>query len=186
MKHLNSEVLFCCIDFFVHAMVAYVKNEEEVDEMNEQTKESLLSHYAMTMTYVKDLEQISEEAWRTSYAEGKWTVAEIIGHLSPWDRFMVAERIPYLLAGEPFRVAPDSQAVNDEAAKMSREQQRILTIDEFLVSRDLLRRAVELIPEERLQDKVVIKDKELTIGQFLGAMTQHDLHHMEQINQVIG
>lgn len=69
---------------------------------------------------------------------------------------------------------------------MSREQQRILTIDEFLVSRDLLRRAVELIPEERLQDKVVIKDKELTIVQFLGAMAQHDLHHMEQINQVIG
>lgn len=149
------------------------------------TKQTLLTHYQDTMDFVRDLEHISEEAWRTPYAEGKWTVAEIIGHLSPWDRFLVAERLPYILANEPFRVKADSQAVNEEAAKMSREQQRILTIDEFLVSRDRLHRAVELIPEDRLTDTFTSKGKTISLFDFLGAMMQHDLHHQAQIEQVI-
>ncbi|MGX8178988.1 DinB family protein [Exiguobacterium artemiae] len=149
------------------------------------TKQTLLTHYQDTMDFVRGLEHISEKAWRTPYAEGKWTVAEIIGHLSPWDRFLVAERLPYILANEPFRVKPDSQAVNEEAAKMSREQQRILTIDEFLVSRDRLHRAVELIPEDRLTDTFTSKGKTISLFDFLGAMMQHDLHHQAQIEQVI-
>lgn len=148
------------------------------------TKQTLLTHYQDTMEFVRSLEHISEEAWRRPYAEGKWTVAEIIGHLSPWDRFLVAERLPFILADEPFRVKPDSQAVNEEAAKMSREQQRILTIDEFLVSRDRLHRAVELIPEERLADTFTSKGKTISLLDFLGAMMQHDLHHRAQIEQV--
>ncbi|MCK2159067.1 MULTISPECIES: DinB family protein [Exiguobacterium] len=148
------------------------------------TKHMLLTHYQDTMDFVRGLEHISEEAWRTPYAEGKWTVAEIIGHLSPWDRFLVAERLPYILANEPFRVKPDSEAVNEEAAKMSREQQRILTIDEFLVSRDRLHRAVELIPEDRLTDTFTSKGKTISLLEFLGAMMQHDLHHRAQIEQV--
>ncbi|QNR19685.1 DinB family protein [Exiguobacterium sp. Helios] len=148
------------------------------------TKQTLLTHYQDTMDFVRGLEHIPEEAWRTPYAEGKWTVAEIIGHLSPWDRFLVAERLPYILANEPFRVKPDSEAVNEEAAKMSREQQRILTIDEFLVSRDRLHRAVELIPEDRLTDTFTSKGKTISLLDFLGAMMQHDLHHRAQIEQV--
>ena len=148
------------------------------------TKQTLLTHYQDTMEFFRSLEHISEEAWRTPYAEGKWTVAEIIGHLSPWDRFLVAERLPFILANEPFRVKPDSQAVNEEAAKMSREQQRILTIDEFLVSRDRLYRAVELIPEDRLADTFTSKGKTISLLDFLGAMMQHDLHHRAQIEQV--
>jgi uncharacterized damage-inducible protein DinB len=88
------------------------------------------------------------------------------------------------LANEPFRVKPDSEAVNEEAAKMSREQQRILTIDEFLVSRDRLHRAVELIPEDRLTDTFTSKGKTISLLDFLGAMMQHDLHHRAQIEQV--
>ncbi|WP_214767983.1 MULTISPECIES: DinB family protein [unclassified Exiguobacterium] len=148
------------------------------------TKETLLTHYKETMNFVRELEHIPEDAWRSSYAEGKWTIAEIVGHLSPWDRFMVAERLPFMLADEPFRVKPNSQEVNEEAAKMSREQQRILTIDEFLVSRDLLSRAVDLIPEERLTDTFTSNGKTMMIVDLLGAMKQHDLHHIDQIKQV--
>ncbi|MCT4780981.1 MULTISPECIES: DinB family protein [Exiguobacterium] len=148
------------------------------------TKQTLLTHYQETIDFVRELDHIPEETWRTPYAEGKWTVAEIVGHLSPWDRFIVAERLPYVLANESFEVTPDSQAVNEEAAKMSREQQRILTIDEFLVSRDRLRVAVDLIPEDRLTDTFTSKGKTISLLDFLGAMMQHDLHHQAQIEQV--
>ena len=53
------------------------------------TKQTLLTHYQDTMDFVRGLEHISEKAWRTPYAEGKWTVAEIIGHLSPWIDFLL-------------------------------------------------------------------------------------------------
>ncbi|RJO94607.1 DinB family protein [Exiguobacterium sp. RIT452] len=166
-------------------MLCFPTSEKEKGETIMMiTKHMLLTHYQETLDFVRGLEHISEDAWRTPYAEGKWTVAEIVGHLSPWDRFIVAERLPYVLADEPFRVTPDSQAVNEEAAKMSREQQRILTIDEFLVSRDRLRIAVDLIPEDRLTDTFTSKGKTISLLDFLGAMMQHDLHHQAQIKQV--
>ncbi|GEM_PF-2957185 len=59
-------------------------------------KKSIIKHYEQSLIWVKDLRNLSEEQWRKPIESGKWSVAEMIGHLTPWDTFVLEHRIPYL------------------------------------------------------------------------------------------
>lgn len=49
----------------------------------DKNKEELLIHFEHSIDFVKKLVDTSEEHWRTPIAKDKWTVAEVIGHLTP-------------------------------------------------------------------------------------------------------
>lgn len=66
-------------------------------------KHQIISHYEKAIVFVESLASITEEQWRTSIVSGKWTVAEVIGHLTPWDEFVIKHRLPFLLQKKAYQ-----------------------------------------------------------------------------------
>jgi len=98
-------------------------------------KHQIISHYEKAIVFVESLASITEEQWRTSIAPGKWTVAEVIGHLTPWDEFVVKQRLPFLFTGESLPKGPTVEELNTSAAKDSRAQSKEETIANFIKQR---------------------------------------------------
>ncbi|MFA1822935.1 DinB family protein [Virgibacillus oceani] len=81
------------------------------------------------------LNNLSENQWRSKIGKGKWTVAEVIGHLTPWDEFVLHNRIPYLFTDDMLPKGPAAGNVNVKSASGAREQEKKVTIDDFILVR---------------------------------------------------
>lgn len=60
-----------------------------------ENNKQIIQHYERSLYWIKSLSDISEVQWRMPIEPGKWSVAEVIGHLSPWDEFVLNHRIPF-------------------------------------------------------------------------------------------
>ena len=148
-------------------------------------KQTILSHYEQSILWVKGLGELSEEQWRTPIKEGKWSVAEIIGHLIPWDAFILHDRIPYLFKDVDLPKGPDAQAVNDQAASESRERTKEETIEQFAGTRQALLSAINGMNDELWTTELVIGQSVLSLAAYFQGMIEHDNHHFEQIKTVM-
>ncbi len=117
--------------------------------------------------------------------EGKWSIAEIIGHLIPWDEFIVNDRIPYFFKDIDLPKSADAQAINDLAASESRARTKEETIEKFAAVRKTLLSALKDMDEELWSKELVIGKSTLSLAVYFQGMAEHDNHHFEQIKKVI-
>ncbi|MED3571286.1 DinB family protein [Cytobacillus praedii] len=148
-------------------------------------KKYILSHYEHSIQWVKELEQLSEEQWRTPIKEGKWTIAEIIGHLIPWDEFIVNDRLPYFFKDIELPKGPDAQMLNDQAASESRIRTKEETIERFAATRQTLLTALHEMDDHLWSKELIIGKSTLSLASYFQGMVEHDNHHFEQIKKVI-
>ncbi|MBA4495330.1 DinB family protein [Paenactinomyces guangxiensis] len=148
-------------------------------------KQEILQHQLNSIEYVKSLNTLSEKEWRAQIHEGKWTVAEIIGHFIPWDEFVLHKRLPYLFSEHELPKCPDSEKTNEKSASISREQNKRVTIDNFVSTRKALYKAIDEIPNDRWEVKFSIGKTTLSLYEYFKGLAQHDLHHFEQIKNTI-
>jgi uncharacterized damage-inducible protein DinB len=148
-------------------------------------KQYILSHYEHSIQWVKELEQLPEKQWRTPIKEGKWTIAEVIGHLIPWDEFIVNDRVPYFFKDIEFPKGPDDQAVNDQAASESRIRTKEETIERFAATRQTLLTALQEMDDALWSKELIIGKSKLTLPTYFQGMVEHDNHHFEQIKEII-
>lgn len=148
-------------------------------------KEEILFHLARSIEFVHSLEEIPEEKWRKEIADGKWTIAEVVGHLTPWDEFLLNERLPYFLANETLPQAPNEDELNEKAALHSRRSNREEIINRFISVRQQLQMAIMDIKDELWVDEVTIGKHRITIYDYLKGFVQHDEHHFKQIKKII-
>ncbi|NRG47288.1 DinB family protein [Bacillus sp. CRN 9] len=144
--------------------------------MNE--RETILAHHRKAIEFVKN---ISENQWRTRIEEGKWTVAEVIGHLPAWDEFVLKKRIPLLFFHVPLPKGPEAGKLNEASAKLAREQSQRETTVHFVDMRTQLYEAIENIPLHRWQESLTIGSSTLTLADYLQGLKEHDEHHFRQI-----
>ncbi len=154
--------------------------------MLDKNKEEILFHFENSIDFVRKLEEIPEENWRTPIAINKWSIAEIIGHLTPWDEFLLNERIPYLFNNTPMPKGPNVEELNHESAEVSRERSKEETISIFINIRRNLIITLNNIDDEMWKKELNIEERALTLYDYLKAFIEHDLHHFEQINKLIG
>ncbi|MGE7091480.1 DinB family protein [Lysinibacillus sp. NPDC048646] len=150
-----------------------------------QDKKQILAQYEKSMTWVGSLANVTEEQWRTPIEVGKWSVAEVIGHLIPWDEFVVSKRIPFLFTEDSLPKAPNIQEMNANAANSSRLQSKEETIGKFLNGRRQLIDALHHLTDEQWQQSFHIGDSELTLFRYFSGLVEHDLHHFLQIEKVL-
>lgn len=148
-------------------------------------KHRIISHYERSIVFVECLANITEEQWRTSIEPGKWTVAEIIGHLTPWDEFVVKQRLPFLFTEESLPKGPDVEEMNASAARDSRTQSKEETIANFINQRQQLMDAIDQIVDKQWQQTFTIGASELTLYSYLASLADHDLHHFSQLQKVL-
>ena len=147
-------------------------------------KHQIISHYEKSIVFVESLVNLTEEQWRTPIAPGKWTVAEVIGHLTPWDVFVLNQRLPFLFTEGSLPKGPDVGEMNASAARNSRAQSREETIANFISQRHQLIDVLYEIVDEQWQQPFTIGTSDLTLYSYFASLVDHDLHHFSQIQTV--
>lgn len=148
-------------------------------------KQHIISHYEKSIVFVECFANITEEQWRTSIEPGKWTVAEVIGHLTPWDEFVLKQRLPFLFTKEGLPKGPDVEEMNASAARDSRAQNKEKTIANFINQRHQLINALYQIVDEQWQQPFTIGASKLTLYSYFASLVEHDLHHFSQVQKVL-
>ncbi|WP_025113642.1 DinB family protein [Lysinibacillus fusiformis] len=148
-------------------------------------KKSIIKHYEQSLIWVKELRNLSEDQWRMPIESGKWSVSEVIGHLTPWDTFVLEHRIPYLFINTSLPKGPDIALMNTKAAEKSREQHLEKTIIEFVLARRQLLQTIQQFTDEQWQQSFSIGQSNITIEDYFGGLIDHDLHHFSQIQNVL-
>jgi hypothetical protein len=100
-----------------------------------ETKKKILIHYEDLVGMVEDLLHLSEEQWRTPINKGKWSIAEVIGYLIPWDEFVLCHRIPFLFKETQLPKSPDTELINYQASVESKRRTKEETIEVFIEGR---------------------------------------------------
>jgi len=129
--------------------------------------------------------ELSEKQWRTPIDEDKWTIAEVIGHLIPWDEFVLYQRIPYLFTEISLPKSPDTEEINTEAAKDSQIQSKEQIINKFIVSRRSLINAINNLADELWLEDFIIGNSTLTLFNYFSGLIEHDEHHFAQIQKAL-
>ncbi|MEY9976896.1 DinB family protein [Lysinibacillus sp. RC79] len=147
-------------------------------------KHHIISHYERSIVFVESLANITEEQWRMPIEPGKWTVAEVIGHLTPWDKFVVKQRLPFLFTEESLPKGPDVEEMNANAARNSRAQSKEETITNFINQRHQLIDALYQIVDKQWLQPFTIGVSELTLYGYFASLVDHDVHHFSQIQNI--
>lgn len=151
--------------------------------MNKHKAEIIL-HHEYVLEWVASLEKITEEKWWEQIAPGKWSTAEVIGHLIPWDEFVLHKRMTYFFTEQGLPKSPNQQEVNELAAKESRSRSKAATIEKFLAERNQLLQAIKDTSEQDWQKELTIGTSTLTLYEYFKGLAQHDEHHFDQIKNV--
>ena len=148
-------------------------------------KEQILQHYQTTMDWAGTLTNLTERQWRTPVEKDKWTVAEVLGHLTPWDEFILEQRLPSLLQGVPLLETPNAEAINQNSAFESRRREKAETIELFIASRIRLLETLGEIPDELWTQEFQIGKVPQSLYHYFRGLAEHDLHHMKQIQNTL-
>lgn len=152
--------------------------------MNKYKKE-IIEHYKQSIEFVKSLNELSENEWRTPIGKGKWTIAEIIGHFRPWDEFVIQQRIPYLFSEEELPKGPEVKDTNNSAAFKTREEVQLITINEFISTRVAFCKVIEELSDENWERNFRIGKTKLSLYEYFKGLTEHDNHHFNQIKNTL-
>jgi hypothetical protein len=150
-------------------------------------KETILKEKKRLIEWSATLKNISSDLWFKPFNEGSWGTADVISHFISWDRFMIVNRITYLLRNEGFpQIEVDIETVNKDASIYARSG--ILKEDlivEFISVRSELISLIDKIPDDQFSKPCPGKEH-ITLSEYLTAIVEHDTKHVEQINNHIG
>ncbi|MGE7932823.1 DinB family protein [Viridibacillus arvi] len=135
------------------------------------SKKLILNHYEKSIQYIESLKRVSDDCWLTPIEESKWSVCEIVGHLIPWDNFVLENRLPYLL--------------NLKQALESRNITKDEGIKKFRLTRIKLVNEITKVPPSQFNREMNIGTSTLTITEYFKGLIEHDLHHFQQIDDFL-
>ncbi|MGX9292429.1 DinB family protein [Bacillus sp. A015] len=148
-------------------------------------KDTVINHYEQSIEWVQSLTDVTDEKWRRAIADGKWSIAEIIAHLVPWDEFILHDRLKEFWNDRPLPQGPDVHEMNQQSAQMARKEVKSETIRRFVAVRTELLQEMKKIKASRWNESFLIGQTELTLLSYFEGLIQHDIHHMHQIKEVL-
>ncbi|MBM0066818.1 DinB family protein [Alkalicoccobacillus gibsonii] len=148
-------------------------------------KEEILEHQRHSIEFVESLRGLNNKLWRTPISEGKWTIAEIIGHFESWDTFILKNRLPYIIMEHELPKSPKSEKINANSAYMSRSEKQDVTINTFVLTRRELYKAIHNIPDEMWTKTFSIGNTTVSMYEYFTGLAKHDHHHFNQIKDFL-
>lgn len=147
--------------------------------------DTLITHEQLAIDFVSALASLSEEEWRRPIAEGKWSIAEIIGHFDFWDTFLLTERLPYFFDHKPFKPAPEPDDINMHTATFARNETQRSIIERFIHNRLQMVDKMKALTNDQWEEMLQIGDVSLTVFHYFVGQMAHDMQHFEQIEQAM-
>lgn len=159
--------------------------------MNEAT--SIIGNFSEFSSWLNTLEEMNETLWYKPIATDKWSVSEIIAHISNWDNYLLSEIIP-LVRKEKGMEFPDFDTHNKKAsdyAKSGISQAKLLK--EAKYTRKVLVKELNEIPADKLIKPLTANGvthyphtgTPYSLIYIVKEFTDHDNHHKAQIIQFL-
>ncbi|WNQ12617.1 DinB family protein [Paenibacillus aurantius] len=153
--------------------------------------ENDIAPFEAGIPWLNSLRAMDESFFFAPIAEGKWSPAQIVSHLTAWDRVLSRQILPQVKDGAEVesRDYRDWQTVNEAAAIYALEGISAAgLLDEAVEARRELVRAIrecDAPPEARFRIAHGTEGfMEETFSGLLLDFTRHDRHHRQQVDEV--
>ncbi|WP_130858681.1 DinB family protein [Gracilibacillus phocaeensis] len=156
--------------------------------MNEVTK--LIQRFEACNDWVSELENWSDDAFFQPIQPGKWSTAEIISHITYWDRYLLEELIPQMKQDAKL-TNPAFEVINQPAAAYALSGvSKTQLIHEQLETRRLLIAYLREKSEEDFFATFHLNGEEIdvysgnphSLFNYISGFIGHDNHHKQQID----
>jgi hypothetical protein len=149
-------------------------------------KESILKENLSLIEWCNSLKNLSNERWFKPFRNGSWGTADVISHFISWDKFIIENRISYILRDERIpKINVDVEAINKEASNYARSGiTKEDLINQFISVRKKLVSIIDTIPTEKFNQPFPGKDH-ITLSDYFAEMINHDLKHKNQIESLL-
>ncbi len=127
------------------------------------------------------LAEIPEEKYEYAYAEGKWTVKQLIGHLIDTERVM-AYRAMRIARNDQTALPGFDQDLYVENLDLSKRTYMDL-VDEFLLMRQANLYFYKSLSESDFRKKGTASDNTISVGALLYIIAGHVEHHFNILKQ---
>jgi uncharacterized damage-inducible protein DinB len=132
--------------------------------------------------YLKDfLESISLERVDKTYAFGKWTVKEVIGHLLDSERITMCRILRISRGDKQSLPGYDQDEYITKSRYFSRNWNDI--VDEKIMLRGANLKLIESIDETQMLLSGYVNDFEMTVNMLLYVFLGHELHHLKFLKE---
>jgi uncharacterized damage-inducible protein DinB len=133
---------------------------------------------ASTFTF---LGSISEDQSSYRYAPSKWSIKQIVGHMTDHERIMIF-RAFLMSRNEPVELWGYNQNCLIDHARFDD-----LTLKQLVTDFENVRKAsssfIEGLSESQLKIKGLARQYEITLEDFMKSMIGHEIHHIKMIKE---
>lgn len=150
--------------------VKLVPQGDIIQILNEQMKETV------TM-----LSKISEPQSEYRYAPGKWSVKEVMGHITDTERIM-SYRLLSIARGETASLPGFDENLYVEEANFDNQSLKDL-LDHFACVRQSTIHLVKSLSDAVLSRKGMANNNEVTVRALLTIIAGHEIHHRKIIQE---
>ncbi len=130
------------------------------------------------------LEPVTERAALSRYADGKWSVKEVIGHLSDAERIF-SYRLFRIARGDETPLSGFDENAYVPAGHFDRLPLRVL-LDEFRAVRLSTAALMEGVPPDAWTRRGTAADKQISARALAYIMVGHVNHHMGTLRELYG
>lgn len=138
------------------------------------------SLFSSTSTFIF-LNSISEEEAAYRYARGKWSIKQIVGHITDHERIKIF-RAFLMSRNESVQLwGYDQNSLVDNSRFEELTLQQLIT--DFINVRKASISFVEALSKSQLKIKGMAKQYEVTLDDFLKSIIGHEMHHINIIKE---
>ncbi|MGG3468632.1 DinB family protein [Neobacillus pocheonensis] len=155
--------------------------EYYVPYVNSVPEGDLLTHLKENLTKITELfENISEEDADFRYASGKWSIREVLGHMTDTERIM-SYRLLRIGRGDQTALAGFEENDYVAASQINRLPVKNI-LDDFVATRKATITLIENMPEGAWANVGNANNTEVTARAVAYIIAGHEIHHRKIIN----
>ncbi|MNO29846.1 DinB superfamily protein [compost metagenome] len=151
------------------------------------TNEQLVSEFQSLIPYIQSLATLEEVDWETPIAAGKWTLKEMLCHITQWDKYFYEEAFAKVQAGQPVTARQQNfDEFNARAIEYAKSLTKQAAIGQFVLYRTKILDSIADVSSEQFVK--VYPDGEgnpFSIREHLSDFIPHDKHHKRQMEQYL-
>lgn len=127
------------------------------------------------------LESIAEEKWDYAYAEGKWTIKELVQHIIDAERVFAYRALCFSRKDKTSLPSFDENSYADNSSANRRNKQDL--IDEYISVRDSTVKLFQSFDEEMLKEIGVANNKATSVLSLAFIAVGHVIHHKRVLEE---
>jgi uncharacterized damage-inducible protein DinB len=158
---------------YYHRYISLIGDDDIIDVLEEQRK-----------TSEKFLKTFTEEQGNYSYADGKWTMKEVLGHVIDTERIMAYRALAFARNEE--QSLPGFEQDDYVAESNFNKRSLIDMISEFRTVRESNIILFKSFDDEILKRRGTASESEITVLALIFIIAGHEKHHMKILREKYG